>query len=238
MDILGAELRTRSAPRETVALEMSKHRGAVDVEASGKLAGALDLEVSSAPKCSPGSSTGRAPAPAIPASISSGSRTTSTGTINRSGTSSGHRHRAAPASGVRRPPRAAVHVLADPPPHRRRAPPARPRRAHPRSVRGLGDRGRLLWPFHRSEPRSEQRMLAHSDAHRIARRERSKISDAQQMPISFEGVAALARSLPDVVEGTWYGAPAFRVGGKSLLVYMRPILTSRSSRSVHLSAMP
>lgn len=34
------------------------------------------------------------------------------------------------------------------------------------------------------------------------------------MPISFEDVAALARSLPEVVEGTWYGAPAFRVGGK------------------------
>src|SRR5439155_17597170 len=51
-------------------------------------------------------------------------------------------HRAARASGVRRPPRAAVHVLADPPPHGRRAAPARPRRARPRSVRGLGDRTR------------------------------------------------------------------------------------------------
>jgi hypothetical protein len=82
VDILVAELRTRSAPRDAVALEMSKHRGAVDVEASGKLEdraavgvcgdqpfdvsgseadlglaicgcelpGALDLEVSSAPK--------------------------------------------------------------------------------------------------------------------------------------------------------------------------------------------
>ena len=37
MDILVAELRTRSAPRDAVAFEMSKHRGAVDIEASGKL---------------------------------------------------------------------------------------------------------------------------------------------------------------------------------------------------------
>jgi hypothetical protein len=81
-------------------------------------------------------------------------------------------------------------------------------------------------------------MPARRRAQNRASRERSKISDAQQMPISFEDVAALARSLPDVVEGTWYGAPAFRVGGKSLLVYMRPILTSWSSRSVHSSAMP
>lgn len=62
---------------------------------------------------------------------------------------------------------------------------------------------------------------AHDPPHRIAAlpwrgapRERSKIGDAQEMPISFEDVAALARSLPEVVEGTWYGAPAFRVGGK------------------------
>jgi hypothetical protein len=52
-------------------------------------------------------------------------------------------------------------------------------------------------------------MLAHADVHTTARRERLKISDVQEMPISFEDVAALARSLPDVVEGTWYGAPAF-----------------------------
>ena len=37
MDVLVAELRTRSAPKDTVALEMSEHRGAVDVEASGEL---------------------------------------------------------------------------------------------------------------------------------------------------------------------------------------------------------
>ena len=37
MDILVAELRTRAAPRDTVALEMSEHRGALDVEASSKL---------------------------------------------------------------------------------------------------------------------------------------------------------------------------------------------------------
>lgn len=34
------------------------------------------------------------------------------------------------------------------------------------------------------------------------------------MSVSFDDVAALARDLPDAVEGTWYGAPAFRVGGK------------------------
>ena len=37
MGVAVVEFRTRSAPRDTVALEMSKHRGAVDVEASGKL---------------------------------------------------------------------------------------------------------------------------------------------------------------------------------------------------------
>jgi hypothetical protein len=34
------------------------------------------------------------------------------------------------------------------------------------------------------------------------------------VPISFEDVAKLARRLPDIDEGTWYGAPAFRVRGK------------------------
>ena len=34
------------------------------------------------------------------------------------------------------------------------------------------------------------------------------------MPISFDDVAALARALPDIDEGTWYGAPAFRSRGK------------------------
>jgi hypothetical protein len=32
--------------------------------------------------------------------------------------------------------------------------------------------------------------------------------------VSFDDVATIARRLPEVVEGTWYGAPAFRVGGK------------------------
>jgi hypothetical protein len=32
--------------------------------------------------------------------------------------------------------------------------------------------------------------------------------------VSFEDVAARARQLPDIVEGTWYGSPAFRVGDK------------------------
>jgi hypothetical protein len=34
------------------------------------------------------------------------------------------------------------------------------------------------------------------------------------VPITFEDVAARARLLPDIAEGTWYGAPAFRVGKK------------------------
>ena len=34
------------------------------------------------------------------------------------------------------------------------------------------------------------------------------------MPISFDDVAVLARRLPDIAEGTWYGAPAFRAGKK------------------------
>ena len=34
------------------------------------------------------------------------------------------------------------------------------------------------------------------------------------MALSFEDVAELARSLPGIAEGTWYGAPAFRVGKK------------------------
>ena len=34
------------------------------------------------------------------------------------------------------------------------------------------------------------------------------------VPVEFEQVARLARRLPDVAEGTWYGSPAFRVGGK------------------------
>ena len=34
------------------------------------------------------------------------------------------------------------------------------------------------------------------------------------MAVSFEDVARLARSLPEIAEGTWYGAPAFRVGKK------------------------
>ena len=41
---------------------------------------------------------------------------------------------------IRRPPRAPVHVLADLPPDRRRAASARPCRARPRSIRGLGSR--------------------------------------------------------------------------------------------------
>ena len=32
------------------------------------------------------------------------------------------------------------------------------------------------------------------------------------MPIAFEDVATLARELPEIDEGTWYGAPAFRIG--------------------------
>jgi hypothetical protein len=37
-DILSAELGARLPPRDTVAIEMSEHRGAVDVEAGDKLA--------------------------------------------------------------------------------------------------------------------------------------------------------------------------------------------------------
>jgi len=40
------------------------------------------------------------------------------------------------------------------------------------------------------------------------------IGHARVVAVSFEDVAELARALPEVVEGTWYGAPAFRVGGK------------------------
>jgi len=46
VDILVAELRTRSAPRDAVALEMSEHRGAVDVEASRKLENRAAFRVS------------------------------------------------------------------------------------------------------------------------------------------------------------------------------------------------
>jgi hypothetical protein len=34
------------------------------------------------------------------------------------------------------------------------------------------------------------------------------------MAVSFEDVSRLVRSLPEIDEGTWYGAPAFRVGKK------------------------
>ena len=55
----------------------------------------------------------------------------------------GHRHRAARASGVRRPPRAALHRLGYPSPPRGRAAPARPGRARPRSVRQLNPQDRF-----------------------------------------------------------------------------------------------
>lgn len=49
--------------------------------------------------------------------------------------------------------------------------------------------------------------------------------------VTFETVRRLALALPEAMEGTWFGTPAFKVRGKSF-ARLREEGTSSSSRSI------